>query len=122
MAAQKILASDALADGEMREVTVADKEILIVRVGDDYFAIGAKCTHYGAPLETGALRGHQVMCPWHHACFDIRDGRQLESPGMDGLPAYRVESRADGVYLQSPDPAAVPKVDQIGRASCRERV
>lgn len=88
----------------MREVTVGDTEILVVRVGEEYFAMGAKCSHYGAPLADGALHGHKVMCPWHHACFDVRDGAQLESPGMDSLPAYAIEKRDDGIYLTSTEP------------------
>ncbi len=44
--------------GEMKAVSVGkDKEILIVNIDNEIFALGAHCTHYGAPLEKGVLNG-----------------------------------------------------------------
>lgn len=70
--------------------------VLIARVGDDLFAIGATCTHYGGPLAEGKIVGSEVRCPWHHACFDLRTGVAKRAPALNPEPCYEVDVR-DGV-------------------------
>ena len=37
----------------MKEVDVGDSKALLVRDNGEFYAVGAKCTHYGAPLAKG---------------------------------------------------------------------
>jgi NADPH-dependent 2,4-dienoyl-CoA reductase/sulfur reductase-like enzyme/nitrite reductase/ring-hydroxylating ferredoxin subunit len=69
--------------------------VLLVRQDDDIFAIGAICTHYGAPLADGLLVGGTVRCPWHHACFKLRTGEALRAPALDPVSRWRVEAVRD---------------------------
>ena len=73
--------------------------ILLARVGDRYFAIGATCTHYGGPLAEGVIDGDTVRCPWHHACFSLRNGEALRAPALSPVPCYHVERRGDQVFV-----------------------
>lgn len=102
----RVASYDDLKNGEMKEVKVGDTAVLLVRIADEYYAMHAKCTHYGAPLAEGALdeESCRVVCPWHHACFDVRTGRHLEAPGLDGLPAYGVRVEDEAVIVTVPDP------------------
>jgi hypothetical protein len=42
-------------EGESVRGRVADEEVLLVRSGDELFAIGSHCTHYHGPLADGSL-------------------------------------------------------------------
>lgn len=64
--------------------------VLIARVGDNFFAIGSKCTHYSAPLAEGLIDGETVRCPWHHACFNLRNGAAVAAPALIDVTAYEL--------------------------------
>lgn len=82
--------AEELRDGEMREVKVGETPVLLAKVAGEIHALGAMCTHYGAPLAKGALHGDRIICPWHHACFRVADGSLLQPPALDALPRYNV--------------------------------
>ncbi|PSN31008.1 hypothetical protein C0J52_20469 [Blattella germanica] len=71
-------------------------KVLVVKQNGKISAIGAKCTHYGAPLEKGALGEGRVRCPYHGACYNIATGDIEDYPGLDSLPCFQVEIKKDG--------------------------
>src|SRR5215831_15100411 len=73
--------------------------VLLARVGDDYFAVGATCTHYGGPLAEGVIDGDTVRCPWHHACFSLRTGEALRAPALNPVACWTVEKRGSSVVV-----------------------
>ncbi|MGF7216908.1 NADPH-dependent 2,4-dienoyl-CoA reductase/sulfur reductase-like enzyme/nitrite reductase/ring-hydroxylating ferredoxin subunit [Spirosoma lacussanchae] len=91
---------DDLADGDMREVQVGDKAVLLARVNGEYHALHPQCTHYQAPLAKGLLHGNRLVCPWHNACFDVRTGHRLEAPALNGLPKHAVRIENGQVIVQ----------------------
>ena len=84
-----------IPDGTMLLGHARGEPVLLARRGDELFAIGAICTHYGAPLEQGLLVGDTVRCPWHHACFSLRTGEALRAPALDPVSRWRVEEVRD---------------------------
>ena len=79
---------------------VGDVEVLLVKQGQECFAIGAHCTHYKGPLVDGLIVGDTVRCPWHHACFSLRNGERLRPPALDPEPRWRVEQTDDKIIVR----------------------
>lgn len=73
--------------------------VLLVHVEPNWFAIGGKCTHYGAPLDQGVLVSETIRCPWHHGCFDLRNGAASCAPPLNDLPVYDVAIENDIVRI-----------------------
>jgi len=78
---------------------VGEEAVLLVRRGDQIFAIGALCTHYHGPLAEGLLAAGTVHCPWHHACFDLATGEALHAPAIDPLSCWAVEQRGGKIFV-----------------------
>ncbi len=106
----KVAARTDLAPGEMKQLKAGETEILLARHEDEFFATAAYCTHYGAPLAQGVLSGKRVVCPWHHACFDVSNGDQMEPPGCDSLPAFEVSVRGEDIFVKLPDDAPATRM------------
>jgi NADPH-dependent 2,4-dienoyl-CoA reductase/sulfur reductase-like enzyme/nitrite reductase/ring-hydroxylating ferredoxin subunit len=92
-----------LKAGTMKAVAVeGDHRVLLCNVGGTITALGASCTHYGAPLADGVLSGDRIVCPWHHACFHAGTGDLLEPPAFDALPSYKVTVEKGEIFVTPP--------------------
>lgn len=89
-----------IGDGAMLLGHADGEAAMLVRRGDEVFAIGAVCTHYGAPLEQGLLVGDTVRCQWHHACFSLRTGEASRAPALDPVSCWRVERQGGTIYVR----------------------
>ncbi|MGE6326622.1 FAD-dependent oxidoreductase [Psychrobacter pacificensis] len=78
-----------------------DSIILITRDDDEFHAFDGKCPHAGADLGNGLRCGHRVVCPWHHASFDSRDGSLLEPIATDSLTQYELINDGDSVTVDT---------------------
>ncbi len=92
-------ALSTIVDGAMVLGHAHGEPVLLARRGDELFAVGATCTHYGAPLADGLLVDDTVRCPWHHACFSLRTGEALRAPGLDPISCWHVEQRDGTAYV-----------------------
>src|SRR6266446_6504211 len=89
-----------LADGAMLVGQVGEEQVLLARRGNQFFAIGASCSHYGGPLAEGLMVEDTVRCPWHHACFSLRTGEALAAPALTATSCWRVERREGRIFVR----------------------
>ena len=102
------VALSSLAEGTMLLGHAQGEPLILVRRGDELFAIGAVCTHYSGPLAEGLLVDDTVRCPWHHACFSLRTGEALRAPALNPVSCWRVEERDGKAFVRE-------KLENAGR-------
>ncbi len=109
-----------IPDGGMVGGHVNDQQIVVARFGDEIFAIGAQCTHYGGPLAEGLMVGDTVRCPWHHACFSFRTGEALAAPALKPVSTWEILRDGDIVKVTRENPApdgATPKAGMTSKST-----
>jgi 3-phenylpropionate/trans-cinnamate dioxygenase ferredoxin subunit len=97
-------------DGTTKKVSVQGQEILLARVGNDYYAVQSRCPHMGGDLSAGRLEGSVVTCPLHKSQFDLKDGHVVRWMKGAGL-AYTI-----GKAIKPPRPLKMYPVKVEGEA------
>lgn len=76
-----------LGPGEMRNLSLMGRWILIANVEGDIYAVDGLCPHQGANMADGVLEGSVLRCPLHGAEYDIRTGKMVKGPWGGGTTA-----------------------------------
>jgi nitrite reductase/ring-hydroxylating ferredoxin subunit/uncharacterized membrane protein len=83
-----VLNDAELAVGKPHSGAAADTPVLLVRNGNDIYAIHDRCGHRGCLLSEGELQGHVITCSCHGSQFDVRDGTLLRGPAVTSQPGF----------------------------------
>src|SRR5258705_9683266 len=89
-----------IADGSLTLGHLGGEQVVLARRGNELFAVGATCSHWGGPLADGLLVDDTVRCPWHHGCFSLRTGEPLRAPALDPIPCWRVEQKDGRAFVR----------------------
>jgi len=99
-----VTGTDDLPDGQMKKVVVDDVPVLLVRRGEQIFAIAETCAHAGGPLSDGELRDdNSVVCPWHGSRYDLGTGKDLDGPSVYPQPCYEARIRDNRIEIRERD-------------------
>jgi len=98
-----------IPDGGKILGVVDGEDVLLVRHGTEFFAVGGNCTHYHGPLADGLVVDDEVRCPWHHACFSLRTGEALRAPALDPIPCWNIEQIGEKVFVKEKVAPGGPK-------------
>jgi thiamine pyrophosphate-dependent acetolactate synthase large subunit-like protein/nitrite reductase/ring-hydroxylating ferredoxin subunit len=104
----KVLELDELAEGRVKPVTCGRATVCMTRYEGQYAALDNACPHQKGPLGEGSIENGFLRCPWHGWDFHPLTGKP---PGGydDGVAAYPVETRDDGIYVGFDEPVAVAR-------------
>lgn len=88
----RLFALDEIEPGAARKVEVEGREIAIVRIDDDVYALGDTCSHEEVSLSEGYVEpGERAIECWRHgALFDLATGEPLSLPATRPVPVYDV--------------------------------
>lgn len=90
-----------LSDGKLHKVSVDGKDILVVNIDGNYYAMDDTCTHAGASLSEGKIDGSIVTCGWHGAQFNCKTGNLEKFPAkINNLQSYKVLVDSDDVVIE----------------------
>ena len=95
------IAADELKANKPTRVTVDENDIVLVKRGEDIFALSATCPHLGGPLDEGKIVGDAIECPWHGSQLALEDGHVVNGPTTFPARCYEVRVRAGNVEVRA---------------------
>ena len=95
---------DDLGDGEARRFDAGGVRVAVVRIGDDVYAIGDRCSHQDVSLSDGEVDGdaRTIECFKHGSTFDLRTGEPQSLPATRPVPVFHARVRDGRVVVEVP--------------------
>lgn len=82
---------DDIDTGTARRFDVAGRSIALIRIGDDVYALGDRCTHEDVSLSDGEVIGRELECWKHGSTFCVDTGAPQCLPATEPTPVYDVD-------------------------------
>ncbi len=95
-----VCAIGEVEDGGHRVVDLDGTAVLVVRVGEGFFAIENVCTHDGGDLTGGCIDAGTIACPRHGARFDLATGEALSAPAYEPVATFPVRVDDGNVFVR----------------------
>ncbi len=97
----RVCAKDDLAPGEARRFDVGGHKICVVRIGDDFYALGDTCSHEDYSLAEGEIVEDElaIECWRHGSAFSLTTGEPNTLPATQPVPVYDVTVSGDDVIV-----------------------
>ncbi len=77
-----------------------EKQVGLFKVGDEFHAVSAWCSHEKRSLMDGELDSGELMCPAHGARFDVRTGKHLSLPAVRPIQYFATKIENDTIFIK----------------------
>jgi 3-phenylpropionate/trans-cinnamate dioxygenase ferredoxin subunit len=79
-----------LSEGKPHRVEIGDHVVTVVRIGDDVYAIGDRCSHQDISLSEGDVDCDDklIECWKHGSAFSLETGEPESLPATKPVPVY----------------------------------
>jgi 3-phenylpropionate/trans-cinnamate dioxygenase ferredoxin component len=87
--------------GSAARFVVDGQPVAVVRIGDDWYALGDTCTHQKISLAEGEVHADtlEIECWKHGSCFSLATGQPNSLPATRPEPVYVVRVDGDDVLV-----------------------
>ncbi len=99
---QDTVAETELVDGAPIAAEVNGVAVVLIKQGDEIYALDDRCTHRGGPLHEGSFVDGCLRCPWHDSSFRIEDGAVVDGPATRPQRRWQVRRRYGRIEVQVP--------------------
>jgi 3-phenylpropionate/trans-cinnamate dioxygenase ferredoxin subunit len=93
-----------IASGEARRFELDGQPVALVRIDDDFYAIGDICTHQRISLSEGEVHAdtREIECWKHGSTFSLETGEPDSLPATKPTPVFVVTVDGDDVFIEVP--------------------
>jgi 3-phenylpropionate/trans-cinnamate dioxygenase ferredoxin subunit len=99
---ERIGSVDDVPEGEARRFVVDGRPIAVVRIGEDFYAIGDTCSHANISLSEGEVHAEEreLECWKHGSTFSLTTGEPTCFPATRAVPVYDVSRDGDDLVVR----------------------
>ena len=100
----RLCGRDELQPCTARRFDVEGTPIALVRIDDDFYAVGDTCSHEDYSLSEGEVlcEEREIECWKHGSSFDLLSGDPCSLPATRPVPVYEVRLEGDDVMVELP--------------------
>lgn len=88
----RLCGAEEIASGTARRFEVAEHRIAVIRIEDDFYVIGDRCSHENVSLSEGDIcaEDREIACCKHGSTFSLVTGEAQSLPATKPVPVYEV--------------------------------
>lgn len=93
-----------LEPGKARRFDIGEHRIALIRIGDEFYALGDRCSHADFSLSDGDVfeDAKEIECWKHGSTFSCLTGEPQILPATRPVPVYEVRVEGDEVKVVLP--------------------
>ena len=97
----RLCSVEDMQDCTARRFDVDRHRVALVRIGEDFYAIGDVCSHADVSLSEGDVLCDEleIECWKHGSTFDLKTGEPQSLPATKPVPVYSVEVDGGDVFV-----------------------
>ena len=99
---QRIGRVDDVKPGTAQRFDFGEHRIAVVRIGDDFYALGDRCSHADYSLSEGEVweDEREIECPKHGSTFSLETGKPQTLPATRPVPVYKIVREGDDLLVE----------------------